>query len=131
MFGLFKDRLNEEVDAVLKRQEDLLEENKKLRDQIAQLRLQHIDELNKAVNKDVETADFAMDFDLCNAFAIERNTRDGKAVTIVGHFVNEPVAFTDGNVQLKQVIKEWYMYCSQEQHNKLVAEFNEHMKSTK
>lgn len=124
MFGLFKDRLNEEVDDVLKRHEQLLEENKKLRDQIAQMRLDHIDALNKAVNKDVETAEFAMDFKSCNAFAIERNAKDGKAVTIVGHYANEPVAFTDGNVANKQLIKEWFMYCSQEQHNKLVAEFN-------
>ena len=123
MFGLFKDRLGTEVDSVIARQEELLEENKKLRDQISQMRLDHLDALNKAVNKDVETADFAMDFKKCNAFAIERNAKDGKAVTIVGHFVNEPVAFTDGQVQLKQATKEWYMYCSQEQHNKLVKDF--------
>lgn len=124
MFGLFKDRLAAEVDKVIARQEELLAENKKLRDQISQMRLDHIDALNKAVNKDVDTAEFAMDFKLCNAFAIERNSKDGKAVTIVGHFLNEPVAFTDGNVANKQSIKEWYMYCSQEQHNKLVEQFN-------
>lgn len=124
MFGLFKDRLSDEVDKVIARQEELLKENQKLRDQMSQMRLDHMQELNKAVNKDVETAEFAMDFNLCNAFAIERNSKDGKAVTIVGHFLNDPVAFTDGNVANKQSVKEWYMYCSQEQHNKLVDDFN-------
>lgn len=112
-----------EYDEALQRNIELGDRIKELNDEIAQLRLKHIDDLNKAVNKDIEGADFAMDYDACNAFAIERNAKDGKAVTIVGHFINEPVAFTDGQVQLKQVVKEWFMYCSQEQHNKLVAEF--------
>lgn len=112
-----------ELERALEENVTLANRVEELSNEIAQLRLKHIDELNKAVNKDIETADFAMDYDACNAFAIERNAKDGKAVTIVGHFINEPVAFTDGQVQLKQVVKEWYMYCSQEQHNKLVADF--------
>lgn len=77
-----------------------------------------------ARSADVLSSTFAIDFNIMRVFAIERNIHNNLTCTIVGHFVNEPVAFTDDNVHEKDIVREWYLYCSQEQHEKLVAEFN-------
>lgn len=53
-----------------------------------------------------------------DVFAVERQfNRSGGPVTIIGYF------FNDGD---KKIIKEWFIYCSIEAHNKLVDEFNAH-----
>jgi hypothetical protein len=89
------------------------------------------DEAECAKLKDIATSNFAIDFDIMRVFAIERNMHNGAICTIVGHFIAEPVAFTDGNVASKEGTREWYMYCSQEQHEKLVAEFEAYKKKSK
>ena len=95
--------------------------------QIKQLR----EAAHDAKVKDVQTSTFAINFDTMRVFAIERNMHNNEVCTIVGHFIAEPVAFTDGNVASKEVTREWYMYCSQEQHEKLVAEFDAYKKKSK
>lgn len=117
MFNLFNNKqLDEEIDkleATYKKKIDQLNRQiKDLHQQIADSK-----------NGDVATSSFAINFDVMRVFAIERNIHSNMACTIVGHFVAEPVAFTDGNVADKDVTREWYMYCSQQQHEKLVAEF--------
>lgn len=111
--------------------------NKQLDTEIEKLEAAYkkqIDQLNKQIKDlhqqiaddkkgDVATSTFALNFDIMRVFAIERNHHNNMVCTIVGHFIAEPVAFTDGNVAFKDVTREWYMYCSQEQHEKLVAEF--------
>ena len=74
-------------------------------------------------------ADFVFDFNKVNAFSIERNwSSDGqRPVTIIGYMLSEPVVMTEDNVTTKDVVREWYMYCSLEQHAKLVEQFNKAM----
>ena len=78
-----------------------------------------------------ETADseFSFDFNKVNAFSIERNW-SGEAqrpVTIIGYMLSEPVTMTEDSVTTKDVVREWYLYCSKEQHTKLVEQFNKAM----
>ena len=94
--------------------------------QIKQMR----EDAEKEKESDLQTSTFALDFNAVRVFAIERNMHNGSVCTIVGHFIAEPVAFSDGSVAAKDTVHEWYMYCSQEQHEKLVKEF-EQFKSKK
>lgn len=74
--------------------------------------------------KDRLESDFACNFAEMNAFAIERNVnQENVPCTIVGY----KVVGDDG----KEVIKEWYMYCSVERHNQLAAEFRKYVKDCK
>ena len=95
--------------------------------QIKQMR----EDADKEKESDLQTSTFALDFNIMRVFAIERNIHNGDVCTIVGHFISEPVAFTDGNVAAKEVTREWYMYCSQEQHENLVKEFEAYKKVNK
>ena len=95
--------------------------------QIKQMR----EDAQDAKERDLQTSTFALNFDTMRVFAIERNMHNGEVCTIVGHFIAEPVTFTDGSVAAKETTKEWYMYCSQEQHEKLVKEFEAYKKANK
>jgi len=81
------------------------------------------DRHDAAVTKDRLESDFACNFKQMNAFAIERNVNNDAPCTIVGY----KVVGDDG----KEVIKEWYMYCSVERHNQLAAEFRKYVKEDK
>lgn len=121
MFGLFKDRLDGEINKLCETYEQKLAQQAKQIDAL-------IKEREDAKKGDVATSTFSADFARMNAFAIERNvsgtTRE--VCTIIGYTLKEPVVFTDGNVSEKDVVREWYLYCNQEQHEKLVKEFNEY-----
>ena len=95
--------------------------------QIKQMR----EDAEKAKESDLQTSTFTLNFSAMRVFAIERNLHNGDVCTIVGHFIAEPVAFSDGNVATKDTIHEWYLYCSQEQHEKLIKEFEAYKKVNK
>ena len=116
-----------ELKTALTRAQYLSEQVDKLNAQIKQMR----EDAHNAKITDIQTSTFAINFDTMRVFAIERNMHNNEVCTIVGHFIAEPVAFTDGNVANKEVTREWYMYCSQEQHEKLVAEFDAYKKKSK
>lgn len=69
---------------------------------------------NEAHREQPMTVDFAN----LDAFSIERNRKDGIDVTIIGHWVVS---------EDKRSTKEWYLYCSDETHAKLVAKFDQHI----
>lgn len=77
--------------------------------------------LNKAFNE-TKDADFEFDFNTMKAFSVERNWRDGNPCTIVGYILNEPTEHG-----MKESVKEWYLYCSKEQHAKLIEQFKKAM----
>lgn len=117
----FKNSLDKEIDNLSNTYQKEIDRWKNAYEQlVAQI------ESNK--NKDITTSTFSADFARMNAFAIERNVSSStrEVCTIIGYILKEPVVFTDGNVSEKDVVREWYLYCSQEQHEKLVKEFNEY-----
>lgn len=68
------------------------------------------EEQSKEMTKAAEAFQFSLDFDKMDIFSIERVMDGHKAKTIVGHFV-------------KGEVKEWVLYASAKEHNRLIAEF--------
>ena len=76
--------------------EDLRNENKRLKD---------------VIKGEISNASFSIDWKIMNAFSIERNYDHRSIKTIIGYLVND-------------VIHEWSLYCSADEHERLVKEFN-------
>ena len=76
--------------------EDLKNENKRLKD---------------IIKGEISNATFSINWGPMNAFSIERNYDHRSIKTIIGHFVNND-------------IREWSLYCSADEHERLVKEFN-------
>lgn len=83
----------------------------------------------KIADRDTEEtkADFAFDFNVVNAFSIERNVHDGRPCTLIGYMLpTEEVK--DGTITNSDKVREWYLYCSMDQHKALVKAFKESRK---
>ena len=78
-----------------------------------------------AAHKETRNAEFAFDFSAVKVFSVERNWsgQTDTPVTIIGYMLNEP-----GDSAEKEIVREWYLYCSNERHAELVKEFKEYMK---
>jgi hypothetical protein len=65
----------------------------------------------------------AIDFNKIDAFSVERNIGDNnRRCTVIGYL--QPSKTTaDGVVTKISTTQEWVLYCSAEQHEKLVKEF--------
>lgn len=91
-----------------------------------------VDELQSRLNTaytETSDADFVFNFNTVKAFSIERNWHNDRPCTIVGYILNEPFTTTEDNVTTKEVVREWYLYCSKEQHAKLVEQFRNAMET--
>lgn len=89
-----------------------------------------VDQLQTRLNTaytETGDADFIFNFSAVKAFSIERNWHNDRPCTIVGYVLQEPVTMTEDNVTTKDVVREWYLYCSKEQHAKLVEQFKKAM----
>lgn len=100
----------------------LFSKNKELQDEINSLKKQveERDTVIKSINDTVHAGPFAFDFKKMNVFSIERNVNANKPCTIIGYVLKEAREDSDGT---KDVVREWYFYCNEEQHKKLVKEF--------
>lgn len=94
----------------------------KLQREVKQLQ----ERLNVAFHETTE-ADFIFNFNAVKAFSVERNWHNDRPCTIIGYVLQEPVTMTEDNVTTKDVVREWYLYCSKEQHAKVVEQFNKSM----
>lgn len=65
------------------------------------------------IKAEISNCEFSFDFASINAFSIERNFHSNMPVTVIGFFTED-----------KNETKEWYLYCTAEQHQKLVDQFN-------
>ena len=89
-----------------------------------------VDQLQKRLNTaytETGDADFVFNFNAVKVFSVERNWHNDRPCTIVGYVLQEPVTITEDNVTTKDVVREWYLYCSKEQHAKLVEQFKKVM----
>lgn len=94
---------------IQKLNEEILELNKHkiyLQEAVENLKAEQTKEATKAV----EAFQFAFDFDAASVFSIERIMKGSEVKTVVGHFVQGEV-------------KEWFLYTSAKEHNRLIAEF--------
>lgn len=87
-------------------------------------KIKNFEEILDKINADIPASSFAFDFDTVKVFSIERNVNQNKPVTIIGYFLPEArVVENDNGVITNDIVREWYLYCNQEQHEKLVEEF--------
>jgi len=111
-----------------------LYENKCLKEKVERLE-NRIIQINKdladAEKADVASSTFTIDFNKMDVFSIERHIKGDKAVTIVGHFLQEPVKVNNDVFTLNKITREWNLSCSQEQHERLVKDFAEFKKKQK
>lgn len=120
-----------------KKQEDdqsykLAAENVKLQQKINLLE-HELEKYTARLTAEYASASYSLDWVTMNAFSIERNlcmdgTQNHK--TIIGYMMTEPVVTSDGEtVSYRDVVHEWSLYCSHDEHQRLVAEFNEYKNS--
>ena len=81
---------------------------------------QQIEENLKKTQSTTSVASMVVDFSNIDVFSIERNTSsDGVACTVIGYWIEDK----DG-VKANQ---EWYLFCNNDTHEKIIAEFKKHM----
>ena len=77
----------------------------------------------KDINEGTYNSTFAIDFNAIKVFSIERTTTTNNyPKTVIGYLLPEG---SPEKGYFEQV-REWGLSCSEEQHEKLVAEFNKH-----
>lgn len=80
--------------------------------------------------RDFSNATFSVDFRAMNAFSVERLLSESMVpTTVIGYMLAEPVTVKDEGTVTKDVVREWTLRCSAEQHERLVEEFNEYVQS--
>lgn len=109
---------------------ELNRENEKLKKKVEDLErliTAHNDKLRKDAFDDVRNSSFSIDFDAMNVCSVERMVKSTlDTVTIIGHIKDEGKVSADGKTMWsEQVIREWTLYCSHDEHERLVARFNE------
>lgn len=105
---------------------DLKVENGELKQKIKNLENQigQYEKLLDGINSELTKCEPAIDFTTMRVFSIERHVSNNKPCTIIGHFVNEPVVSSDGEMIVdRDVTKEWTLYCSNDRHAELIAQF--------
>ena len=99
-----------------------------------QQKINHLEDQIKKYQERLEgefaSASFSVNWKAMNVFSIERNITglDGTK-TILGYLLSEPYTTSDGSVTSTDVVREWTLYCSHKEHERLVAEFNEYKKT--
>lgn len=88
----------------------------------------NIEEFKQTIVNVARESTFSFDFKAVKVFSIERNIKNQLPCTIIGYLLPEPVVVTEGNTTTKEVVREWYLYCSDTQHEQLVKEFKESRK---
>ena len=81
------------------------------------------------VNKTMRDVSFSFDFEKMDAFSIERMAKDNLPCTVIGYLLSKHEV-KDGIETRGTSVKEWYLYCSDKQHEKLVKDFEEYRKKS-
>ena len=87
-----------------------------------------IQELTERIEGEYSKATYAIDWREMNAFSVERIMENGVPKTLIGYLLTEPVVTTDDNVTYKDLVREWTLYCSHEEHQRLVKQFEQYKK---
>lgn len=85
---------------------------------------QQLQEFRSKVRDEYSKASYSVDWSTMNAFSIERMREGDTNKTIIGYILVEPVVTTENDVTYRDVVREWTLYCSHEEHQRLVAEFD-------
>jgi hypothetical protein len=119
MFKFIKDKVDE-----ISR---LKKENRELQTKY-ELQKQAYDDL-WAQRERTSVAEVVIDFNNMRVFSVERYEKDGHPCTLLGYFLEEPVIANDGSIVAeKDVVHQWYLYCSIERHEEIVRQYKESLK---
>jgi hypothetical protein len=88
---------------------------------LAASRLQELNQLKKELQDKSRSCSVAVDFEMMDAFSIERMHDGGVGRTVIGYLKSLPESDPD--------IGEWTLYCNEEIHEKLVKEFIEYQQT--
>lgn len=110
--------------------DNLETQNHILRNEIETLniKLKNAQSFIDKINDDIGKSSFVFDFKGMKVFSVERNISDNRPVTIIGYLLPEPFTTEENGVVTKDTIREWFLYCDQERHEKLVEEFKKSLK---
>lgn len=115
------DKLDTEIEKTRRELDRLLAENANLKKQVRDYEVRMDGEYSKASH--------SVDWKEMNAFSIERMLEGDRPKTVIGYFINEPVMSDGGEVVVnRNVIHEWTLYCSHEEHQRLVKQFDQYKK---
>lgn len=99
-------------------------DNVKLQQKINYLEAQ-LEKYKTRVEGEFASATFSVDWASMNAFSVERTPNgEGTFNTVIGYMMAEPFTTVENNVTYKDVVREWTLRCSHQEHERLVAEFN-------
>jgi hypothetical protein len=125
---------NKTEDGIVGNYADALKRIKELESEVERLEYANKAYQTRLVD-DYSKASYSLDFAKMNAFSIERNWDNGTQKTIIGYMLQEPVVTTEGEgsskVTYKDVVREWSLFCSHEEHERLVKQFNDYVKGGK
>ena len=106
-----------------------VKESSKLERAVADLKTQ-LDNAQATI-KEIEQRTFnsmvVIDWSTMRAFSVERTMSGLQPVTVIGYVIVTVADEHHGN----EVVKEWTLHCSDEQHEKLAMEFKAHLKASK
>lgn len=74
------------------------------------------DEYLKQLRGQVSKASFSVNWELMQAFSVERMLANGVVKTVIGYF--DPT-----QPSTSSAVREWTLYCSPEEHERLVEDF--------
>ena len=108
--------------------ERLMEENQKLLVTVNDQN-QKIKALTKE-QEDTSKSECVLDFSKIRVFSVERYVGEGdKPCTLIGYLLSEPVTSSDGTfLTTKDVVCQWYLYCSPQRHEEIVREYKRSLK---
>jgi hypothetical protein len=90
----------------------------------AKKQIEYCTKVIEEMNSEIAACTPMIDFDTMRVFSIERVVSNNRGSTIIGYYIQEPVLSSDGEmVVLKDVVKEWTLYCNTERHEELVKKY--------
>lgn len=114
-------QLDREIEKTKLELDSLVSENRSL--------VARIKELTERIDGEYSKATYAIDWKEMNAFSVERMMEGALPKTVIGYLLAEPVVSTDNdNITYKDVVREWTLYCSHEEHQRLVKQFEQYKK---
>lgn len=119
----FNQKTDEQLENALLSKSELTKKVEKLEAEI-----KAYEETLKQINNEIPSSTFVFDFKAVKAFSVERNINNNVPVTIIGYFLPEARVTEENGIVTTDTVREWYFYCNQEQHEKLVEEFRKSKK---
>ena len=119
MFKFIKDK----VDEIARLKEEKLALERKFEYQRQEL--EHL----LSIKEKTSDAEVVVDFKNMRVFSVERFEKDGHPCTLIGYILTEPVFANDGSVVAnKEVVHQWYLYCSPQRHEEIISDYKKALK---